>query len=358
MDYYTKGPYDIMINRPHDANCVYIKTKKKMFNILGRDQLHQKSNQNIFRETTDQICTKHPVLPLCAIHPSLLVCSATIKSNPETKSSTPIKIKSDSFNLPSTVLNETHLANISQVEVLKPILSNSKQNVRRRISFVPSTYNENQEENKINNRRFSTVSNILRRRGSNTNLKEDNSEKNRTRFFSSPSILQLSVSLPLYSNQQEILDYLQKNIQVHNCKKIRSVLKKKFNLGSYPNSLMHDAAFKCCEKCLKLLIKNGCSISQKDDSGFIPLHAAVMGENIPAVTFLLEHSPHVNETSNDGWTALHLAVMLNNLKIVHSITMHGGNPYLISNLQTTPFKLCIEKKRTLLLDYFICLKQT
>ena len=325
MEFYMQGPHE---------TSGYYKTKKKVFTILGINQLEKRNNQSLPKETNQPV--------------SITAVKSYTEKNGE------LHLKTDSN------MDQIHTTSVTQSKTSQQTINNSEKLPLRKniVSFYSSSQDNNEnEESKTTIQRFSYVSSILRRRSSNNQTSD--CRKNRVRFFSSPSLPELSGHFPLSKSQQEFHNSLLKNIQIHSCKKIRCLLRKRvYDLGSYSNTLMHDAAFKCCEKCLKSLIKNGCSISQKDDAGFIPLHAAVMGENMQTLTFLLEHTAHANETSNDGWTALHLAVILNNLKMVHSITMRGGNPYLISKLQSTPFKLCIEMKRTLILDYFIYLKQS
>ncbi|XP_065674019.1 uncharacterized protein LOC124806015 isoform X2 [Hydra vulgaris] len=311
----------------HYESCSYRKTKKKVFDILGIDQFDQIRSSMLLNETTQSFC---------------------IKANRDCIDVNN-KIKSTN-HFDQTCLNSY----IKQPERFKQFIDkDEKQNFIKNIFFFVCS---GQEQNSINNRRTSSVLNIIHNNKSN-NVHVHNENQKSKRSFSSPSLILPNIRK--HDRRQVFHDYLQNNIQIHSCKTIRTILKKRiYDLGCYPNFLMHDAAFKCCDKCLKALIKNGCSISQQDESGFIPLHAAVMGENISALTFLLQHNSHVNESSNDGWTALHLAIILNNLKMVHSITVRGGNPYLTTKLGITPFELSIKNKQTLILDYFIYLKHT
>ena len=152
-------------------------------------------------------------------------------------------------------------------------------------------------------------------------------------------------------------------IKTNECKLVKALIKKKFIAMSEirkRDSLIHEAAYKGCLKCTKLLIKNGSSVHSNDDEGFSPVHAAVIGKSFEVLNHLLESGASANCVSNTGWSAMHLVITMSkdnsmpSLKMLDALTKHGGNPFVKTNLNVTPFQLCIDLKRTLLLDYYIC----
>ncbi|XP_012566448.2 ankyrin repeat domain-containing protein 49 [Hydra vulgaris] len=152
-------------------------------------------------------------------------------------------------------------------------------------------------------------------------------------------------------------------IKSDECKLVKTIVKKKIIATSEirkKDSLIHEAAYKGCLKCTKILIKNGSSLHSIDDEGFSPVHAAVIGGNFEVLRYLLENGASPNSVSNTGWSPMHLVIatskdnLMLSLKMLDVLTKHGGNPFIKTNLNVTPFQLCINLKIILLLDYYIC----
>ena len=70
---------------------------------------------------------------------------------------------------------------------------------------------------------------------------------------------------------------------------------------------------------------------------------------------LLDQSSHrsVNASCSNGFTPLHIAVFVNDLSTVHQLVLYGADPLLENHLIPSPFQLCTDMKRYLLLEYFL-----
>ena len=146
-------------------------------------------------------------------------------------------------------------------------------------------------------------------------------------------------------------------IHSDDCKLLKSTLKRKLvNANTVINgksTLMHEAAYKGCTKCIKALNKHGGDVNAADDSGWTPLHASVFGQQLDALKMLLELESCVDRLSNTGWTPLHLGVFFDDLFIVHELITNGADPLLLPSNNVTPFQLAINLNKSLILDYFV-----
>ena len=144
-------------------------------------------------------------------------------------------------------------------------------------------------------------------------------------------------------------------IRNDDCKGFRSLLKKRIvdvNIVNKHGSLIHDASYKGCTKCIKALLKGGCFVNLCDDFGWTALHAAVLAKNLDAIKLLIENNAFPNQLSTDGLSPCHLAVMVGDLHIIHELVRAGGDP-LVKNAEITPFQLAIDLKKSVVLDYFL-----
>jgi len=167
--------------------------------------------------------------------------------------------------------------------------------------------------------------------------------------------------------RRQVYDEMLKCIQEDNCKRLKFLLKRRntdinvtenISNNSKNNnnaSLIHEAAFKGCSKCLKALLKAGWCIELVDASGWTPLHAAVYGQSLEAVRVLLSRGANANSLTADGLSPLHIAIYDEDLYMTHELFQYGVDPLLESQLVdiTTPFQLAINLKRNLLLDYML-----
>ena len=165
-----------------------------------------------------------------------------------------------------------------------------------------------------------------------------------------------SIKILSGDEKKKIFNNMLNLIQDGECKKLKLLMKRHLIDVSKTIdgvSLLHEASYKGCTKCIKNLIKNGCSQNIADESGWSPIHAAVFGNDICTVKCLLEYDISMNTLSNDGWSPLHLSVYAGKLTVVHEIMKYGGDPLLHSGLGVSPFQLAIDLKRSLILDYFL-----
>jgi len=144
-------------------------------------------------------------------------------------------------------------------------------------------------------------------------------------------------------------------IRNDDCKGLRSLLKKRIvdvNVVTKDGSLIHEASYKGCTKCMKFLLKGGCYVTGCDELGWTALHAAVLSKSLDAIKLLLENYALPNQLNYDGLTPCHLAVIIGDLYITHELMKSGGDP-LVKNTHITPFQLAIDLKQCVILDYFL-----
>ena len=160
--------------------------------------------------------------------------------------------------------------------------------------------------------------------------------------------------------QKRIYSEMLKSIRENDCRRLKLLLKRRrvaANSFEHDTSLIHESAFKGCEKCVKLLMKNGWCIDLQDDAGWRPLHAAVFGRSLDVVKCLLAKGADSNVLTKAGLSPLHLAVSNNDLYTTHELFQYGADPLIESRSamvdEGTPFQLAINLKNTLVLDYFL-----
>lgn len=157
--------------------------------------------------------------------------------------------------------------------------------------------------------------------------------------------------------QREMFHELIRCIQTDDCKALKTIMKRKLidtnSITENSFTLLHEASYKGCIKCMKILIKNGCCVDKSDESGWTALHASIFANQFDAVKFLLDNHAPVNTISSKGWTPLHLGVFVGDLYIVHELVRNGGDPLLCNDKNVSPFQLAINLSKSLLLDYFL-----
>ena len=141
------------------------------------------------------------------------------------------------------------------------------------------------------------------------------------------------------------------------CKTLKAILKRKLidvnTKGENSSTLMHQAAFKGCVKCVKTLIKYGSDVNATDNEGWGPLHASIFSRQLPVVKMLLDNYSRVDVLSSSGWSPLHLSVYLNDLYITHELVQHGADTMLNNSYGVSPFQLAINLDKSLIFQYFL-----
>lgn len=159
------------------------------------------------------------------------------------------------------------------------------------------------------------------------------------------------------SFNNEIFEEMKRCLDVDDCKTFRTIAKKKLvdvnTISKGSLSLLHEASYKGCVKCIKSILKHGGDVNVQDDMGWSPLHAAIAAKNLDAVKMLLHGEACVNKSCLNGWSPLLLAVYMDELDIVHELICNGGDPLLCNKANISPFQLSINLKRGLILDYFL-----
>ncbi len=77
------------------------------------------------------------------------------------------------------------------------------------------------------------------------------------------------------------------------------------------HKLIHTAAYWGTREMLDLLVKSGCGLETPAKySGCTPLHMAVLGRNVEAVEYFLDHHANVNAVDADGHKAICVARLI------------------------------------------------
>ncbi len=88
-------------------------------------------------------------------------------------------------------------------------------------------------------------------------------------------------------------------------------------LASYGDS-------KNSQEIVEILISNRADVSVQDNSGYTPLHCAVIRGRISIVEILLSNKAPVNAVTNDGRTPLFLSVLEGSKEMVELLLMHNA----------------------------------
>uniref|UniRef100_A0A8D0H2U9 Protein phosphatase 1 regulatory subunit 27 n=1 Tax=Sphenodon punctatus TaxID=8508 RepID=A0A8D0H2U9_SPHPU len=85
----------------------------------------------------------------------------------------------------------------------------------------------------------------------------------------------------------------------------RFIRAKKVTLDTiYPSGMaaLHEAVLSGNLDCVKLLVKYGANIQQKDENGWTPLHMACSDSYIDIARYLISLGAEMNATNNEGET--------------------------------------------------------
>jgi len=88
-------------------------------------------------------------------------------------------------------------------------------------------------------------------------------------------------------------------------------------------TVLHLAAMHSKPQTVRLLIQQGCKVTDKDIEGNTPLHLAAENGNREAVRVLLYHGSKLSDKNNQGFSALHLAVKAGKENIVQLFLQHN-----------------------------------
>lgn len=218
----------------------------------------------------------------------------------------------------------------------------------------------------------SSFSSFFRRRSKSSDFTYEEDSSKCVRSERSMSLMPGSHSCGLYPNNKILptstnsnnLDFrhmsahiqLLQCIRQNDCKSVKKLLKKNnidVNLViDESGSLLNEAAYRGCRKCMGMLLKCGCYTNMGDDAGWTPLHAAVLGCNHDAVKFLLEHHALPNQLNDEGLSPCHLSVLSDDIRILHELMMQGGDP-LLEGVQPSPFQMAIDLEKNHAIKYFL-----
>ena len=90
---------------------------------------------------------------------------------------------------------------------------------------------------------------------------------------------------------------------------------------------LHLAAHYGHSQVVEMLLAHGADVHARatNDLGSSPLLWAIMGQDVAAVTLLLEHGAGINETTTAGSTPLHKAAVIGNAALVRLLLARGAN---------------------------------
>ena len=120
----------------------------------------------------------------------------------------------------------------------------------------------------------------------------------------------LEVLISTYSSLAEVF---KRSNQTAQLEKLRKEVEMMLNPDSHDWTAMHLAAIHNSPHILDFLLDTGSLINEpweEENSPFhlyTPLHSAIFGENIPAISWFLEKQANIAMTTAKGQTALHLA---------------------------------------------------
>lgn len=97
------------------------------------------------------------------------------------------------------------------------------------------------------------------------------------------------------------------------------------------------------------------AIHTPDQSGYYPLHRAVLDQKVSQLQPLIEQGAVTEVKDKDGNTPLHLAVISGQKALLETLLQHGADPNNRNYLATAPLHLAIEEKQAelarLLIEY-------
>ncbi len=119
--------------------------------------------------------------------------------------------------------------------------------------------------------------------------------------------------------------------------------------------MMHMAAAGEGTDCLEYLLNQGDYPNQltNDVDRSMPLHFAVLHNNVEAVKLLLKHRGNPNALDEEKNSPLHYSIIVNNLEIVRLLDEHGGDATIKNELGQSPIDVSLHKKFKKIKLYFL-----
>ncbi len=91
---------------------------------------------------------------------------------------------------------------------------------------------------------------------------------------------------------------------------------------------LHYAAQVGCVHNIKLLLKRGARLEEKNKDHKTPLHLAVIEGRDQAVAYLLKHEAHLLAKTREEWTVFHYAVSYERVSVLHLLIQQAQQPQL------------------------------
>jgi ankyrin repeat protein len=99
------------------------------------------------------------------------------------------------------------------------------------------------------------------------------------------------------------------------------------------------------EEKLKILIKRGLLMNQKQNGGNSLIHIAARKNSIDLLKRLLPYGIDINAKNNDGYTALHIAAMrADNEDLLRYLLSQGADKKIKTEFEETAFSLALENE--------------
>jgi ankyrin repeat protein len=107
---------------------------------------------------------------------------------------------------------------------------------------------------------------------------------------------------------------------------------------------LHYAARAGHTNICKLLLEKGADVNAVTESGrSTPLHRAAFCGHVDVVQLLLHFEANPNIQDADGCTPLHKAASQNKGEVVRLLLMHGANPSLVDNHNKRPSDYAVDR---------------
>ena len=108
-------------------------------------------------------------------------------------------------------------------------------------------------------------------------------------------------------------------------KNVKNVFEEAMYIAFSGENPLHAAAWFGHKDKVKLLLRQGVNINDKNEKGKTPIHLAASGGHTDTVKLLIEHGANINEKDNDGKTAIHQAAEEGNSDRMKFLLSVGAN---------------------------------
>lgn len=109
---------------------------------------------------------------------------------------------------------------------------------------------------------------------------------------------------------------------------------------------LHLAAHYGHSQVAEMLLAHGADVQARatNDLGTTPLLWAIMGQDVAAITLLLDHGADINETTTAGSTPLHKAALVGNVALVRLLLAGGAKVNARNSGGQTPLTHALFKR--------------